>query len=57
MLTLVEGEEVLIYSKADPARCYHQKFMDIVVVPADLGEYGIINLGTEPCKVHKALLK
>ena len=57
VLTLVEGDEVLVYSKADPTRCYHQKFMDIVVVPADLGEYGIINLGTEPCKVHKAHLK
>jgi len=56
-LTLVEGDEVLVYSKADPSCCFHQKFMDIVVVPASMGEYGIINLGTSPCKVHKALLK
>ena len=57
VLTLVEGDEVLVYSKADPSRCYHQKFMDIVVVPASMGEYGIINLGNTPCKVHKTLLK
>ena len=57
VLTLVEGEEVLVYSKADPSCCFHQKFMDIVVVPASMGEYGIINLGTTPCKVHKTLLK
>jgi len=57
VLTLVEGDEVLVYSKADPGRCFHQKFMDIVVVPASMGEYGIINLGKTPCKVHKTLLK
>lgn len=57
VLTLVEGDEVLVYSKADPSCCFHQKFMDIVVVPASMGEYGIINLGTTPCKVHKTLLK
>lgn len=57
VLTLVEGEEVLVYSKADPTCCFKQKFMDIVVVPASMGEYGIINLGKTPCKVHKTLLK
>jgi mannose-6-phosphate isomerase class I len=57
VLTLVEGDEVLVYSKADPTRCYHQKFMDVVVVPASMGEYGIINLGNTPCKVNKTMLK
>jgi mannose-6-phosphate isomerase class I len=57
VLTLVEGDEVLVYSKADPTRCYHQKFMDVVVVPASMGEYGIINLGSTPCKVNKTMLK
>ena len=57
VLTLVEGDEVLVYSKKDPECCYHQKHMDIVVVPASMGEYGIINLGSKPCKVHKTLLK
>ena len=57
VLTLVEGDEVLVYSKADPTRCYHQKFMDVVVVPASMGEYGIINLGTTPCRVNKTMLK
>jgi mannose-6-phosphate isomerase class I len=57
VLTLVEGDEVLIYSKNDPTRCYHQKFMDVVVVPASMGEYGIINLGKTPCRVNKTMLK
>ena len=57
VLTLVEGDEVLVYSKADPTCCFHQKFMDVVVVPASMGEYGIINLGITPCKVHKTLLR
>ena len=57
VLTLVEGDEVLVYSKADPTRCYHQKFMDVVVVPASMGEYGLINLGSTPCKVNKTMLK
>jgi len=57
VLTLVEGDEVLVYSKADPTRCYHQKFMDVVVIPAAMGEYGIINLGKTPCKVNKTMLR
>ncbi len=57
VLTLVSGDETLIYSKDDPGRCYHQKFMDVVVVPASVGEYGIINLGRTPCKVTKTMLK
>ncbi|MBO5958572.1 MAG: phosphoheptose isomerase, partial [Lentisphaeria bacterium] len=57
VLVLVQGDEVLIYSKKDPARSYHAKYMDMVVLPADLGEYGIINLGKTPCKVTKTMLK
>ena len=57
VLVLVQGDEVLIYSKKDPARSYHSKYMDMVVLPADLGEYGIINLGKTPCKVTKTMLK
>lgn len=57
VLVLVEGDEVLVYSKADPTKCFHQKYMEMVVVPASLGEYGIINLGKNPCVVHKTHLK
>lgn len=57
VLALVKGDEVLIYSKKDPTCCYHAKYMDVVVVPASMGEYGIINLGKTSCQVTKTLLK
>jgi mannose-6-phosphate isomerase class I len=57
VLVLVKGDEVLIYSKKDPTCCYHAKYMDMVVVPASMGEYGIINLGKTPCQVTKTMLK
>lgn len=56
-LVLVKGDEVLIYSKKKPTNCYHAKYMDMVVIPASMGEYGIINLGKTPCQVTKTLLK
>jgi len=57
VLVLVEGDEVLIYSKADPTKYFHQKHMEMVVIPASMGEYGILNLGAVPCKITKTLLK
>ncbi len=57
VLVLVEGEEVLVYSLDNPEQFYRQKFCDMVVVPASLGRYGILNLGDSPCKVTKTLLK
>ena len=56
-LVLVKGDEVLIYSKKKTTNCYHAKYMDMVVIPASMGEYGIINLGKTPCQVTKTLLK
>ncbi len=57
VLTLVDGDRVRIRSKADPTRCYEASYLDIVVVPADMGEYVIENLGVEPICIHKTLLK
>ena len=57
VLVLVQGDEILICSKQDPARSYHAKYMDMVVLPAELGDYTIINLGKTPCKVTKTMLK
>ena len=57
VLVLVEGDEILVYSKAEPTHCYRAKYMDMVVVPASMGEYGIINLGKTSCKVTKTMLK
>jgi len=57
VLTLVDGERVRIRSLVHPERCYEASFMDLVVVPADMGAYVIENLGAEPIRVHKTLLR
>lgn len=31
--------------------------MDMVVVPSTIGEYVVENLGVEPIRVHKTMLK
>ena len=57
VLTLVDGERVRIRSLTHPERCYEAGFMDLTVVPADMGPYVIENLGAEPIRVHKTLLR
>ncbi len=57
VLTLVDGEKILVRSLEHPERCYEASFMDLVVVPADMGGYEIVNLGKEPIRVHKTLLR
>lgn len=57
VLSVVDGEEVSIESKADPSKNYRARFLDVVVVPASLGAYTIRNLGKQPAVVHKTRLK
>jgi len=57
VLTLVDGEQVLIRSVADHARCFVQHYLDVVIVPACFGRYEIINQSDGPVVVHKTLLK
>lgn len=57
VLVLVEGEEILVYSLDNPEHFYRQKYCNMVVVPASMGRYGILNLGDTPCKVTKTMLK
>ena len=57
VLALVDGEKVRIRSAACPERYFDAEYMDIVVVPADMGRYVIENLGTEPICIHKTMLK
>ena len=57
VLVLVDGEHVRVQSKKDPSLCYHMNFLDMVVVPASVGEYEIINEGSQPVVVHKTYLK
>ncbi|MFZ2654595.1 MAG: class I mannose-6-phosphate isomerase [Victivallales bacterium] len=57
VLTLVDGEKVEISSKTNPERRYVQNYLDVVVVPADMGQYVIRNLGEQPVCIHKTCLK
>lgn len=58
VLALVDGEQVEVRAKDDPTRRYVMNYLDIVVVPASMGAYEIINQkpGTR-CVIHKTLLK
>lgn len=58
VLTLVDGEQVMIRSLSDPSRYFIQNYLDIIIVPADFGEYEIINQkkGTT-ITIHKTVLK
>ena len=57
VLSLVDGDQVLVRSVAHPERCFKMDFLDIVCVPAEMGEYEIVNLGKEPVLVHKTMLR
>jgi len=58
VLSLVDGEKVLVRSKANPNYCFAQNYLDIIVIPASMGEYEIINLKPKTTAIiHKTLLK
>jgi mannose-6-phosphate isomerase class I len=58
VLSLVNGEQVMVRSLTDPNRFYTQNYLDIIVVPADMGPYEVINMyeGTT-VTIHKTQLK
>ena len=57
VLALVDGDHVRVRSKAHPERFFDMEYLDIVCVPADMGEYVVENLGKEPVMVHKTMLR
>lgn len=57
VLALVDGEKVVVRSKNNPERSYTMNFLDIVVVPAEVGDYEIVNLGNQPVVVYKVMVK
>ena len=57
VLNLVDGEKVEIRSLDNPELSYVQNYLDIVIVPANMGRYVIENLGNQPVCVHKTMLK
>jgi len=57
VLSLVDGEKVLVQSLDNPELSYTQEYLDVVVVPANMGNYVIKNLGNQPVCIHKTMLK
>ncbi len=57
ILTLVDGEKVIVQSDDHPEFFFTQNFLDIVIVPANMGKYTIRNLGNQPVCMHKTMLK
>ncbi len=57
VLSLVDGEKVRVQSLDNPELSYNQNYLDVVVVPANMGRYLITNLGNQPVCVHKTMLK
>ena len=57
ILTLVDGERVLISSKSNPDRKLEIRFSETALIPACFGEYLLINMGISPCKVVKAFMR
>jgi mannose-6-phosphate isomerase class I len=57
VLSLVDGEKVVIRSLNNPEQSYTQNYLDIIIVPANMGRYVIENLGDQPVCVHKTMLK
>lgn len=58
VLALVDGESITVRSKADHSLHFDLNFLDIVVVPASMGKYELIN--NKPgtwITVHKTMLK
>ncbi|MDU5109550.1 MAG: class I mannose-6-phosphate isomerase [Clostridium sp.] len=57
VITLVDGEEVEVYSECNPEFKFNQKFLDIVVIPSTITDYVIVNKGYQPVVIHKTYLK
>lgn len=57
VLALVDGDAVRVRSKSNPERYFDMEYLDIICVPADMGEYVVENLGKEPVMVHKTMLR
>ena len=55
ILTLVEGNSVMVKSNDRPERSFKLNFTETLIVPAALGKYSVSNVGSVPCKVTKAL--
>ncbi|MEA4812818.1 MAG: class I mannose-6-phosphate isomerase [Anaerolineaceae bacterium] len=55
-LALVDGESAKIVSSADSERCYHARYLDVVFLPASLGEYSVEAGSDQPIILHETRL-
>ena len=56
VLSLVEGDAVVLRPLGFPERQFHLPFSETAIVPACTGKYVIVNTGKSPCKVLKTLV-
>lgn len=57
VLAIVDGERVVVESIDNPELSYKANYLDMVVVPANMGRYMVRNLGNQPVCIHKTMLK
>ncbi|MFA5447562.1 MAG: class I mannose-6-phosphate isomerase [Sphaerochaeta sp.] len=57
VLCLSEGEKVQVVSVEEESLSFTMKYLDIIIVPATMGKYRIVNLSNHPVAIHKTLLK
>lgn len=57
VLALVDGEHIRVESITNPEAAYEAFSLDVLVIPASLGRYRIINKGLGTVVVHKTMLK
>lgn len=56
VLTVVDGEDILIQSTDDEDIFFAAKFLEIVIVPAFINNFIIYNRGGQPAVIHKTIL-
>ena len=57
VITLVDGEEIEVYSKSNPEFRFTQKYLEIVTIPATIDDYIIEAKGYQPVVIHKTFLR
>lgn len=57
VLALVDGRSIRVESLDHPERSFTAKYLDLVLVPSSIGRYIIKNLGDQPVRIHKTMLK
>ena len=57
VLALVDGEKVRVESVENSQYSFEMEYRDVIVLPACVGKYRIINLSNHPVAIHKTQLK